>query len=575
VASSSDIEKILSISEGLFTAKRSWDTFCQEIAEYTYPIRATFTKTAADVMSDDYASLVMDSTSINVREELGNSIGSMLRQGEWFEIGTGDDDRDHQIDAMRSLQHASKLYRAMLKDRRSNWEAATKEADMDWVAFGQPVLSVTENATRDFIRFNGWHPALCAWILDADGKPCVLHRKFKQKAYVSKQLYSSGRWTGEMPSAVAMAAEKEPNKEFDYIHVMMPAEELYGGDGKAMRGLRGKKYISLYIDVTNRKLCQETPEPLFGYITPGWRRLSGMSYGFSPAAVNSLPDIRTLQAMARIILEQGEKAIDPPTVGSVEVFTRDVNLYAGGFTYVDMPEGASLRDVMSTINTSDGLRQGLELKQDLRALITDAFLLNKLYLPSSKDMRELEVAVRTEEFRRAALPFFTPIESEYHTAILEEGFSRATLMGIIPVDIFPSELHGADVHFTFNSPLNEAEGKKLVESYNTATQIIAAGAQVDQTIANLFDMRTATIDAVRGGGAPATWMISPKERKAKDAEAQAAKALATASQIANSGAATLSNVSQAKLAGEQAGLINGAPGAAPAQPALPAPAPAA
>ena len=109
-------------------------------------------------------------------------------------------------------------------------------------------------------------------------------------------------------------------------------------------------------------------------------------------------------------------------IGDVGTFTRDQNLYSGGFTYVDLPEGRALQDVMTTINTSQGLQQGMELKQDIRALISDAFLLNKLYLPSARDMRELEVAVRTEEFRRAALPFFTPIETEYHTPAPRRDF---------------------------------------------------------------------------------------------------------------------------------------------------------
>lgn len=569
MATTTDIEKILSISEGLFSAKRPWDMWCQEICELTYPVRATFTKNTS--IGEDYGSIVMDSTSINVREELGNAIDSMLRQGEWFELGTGDDDRDHQIDNSRALQYASRLYRNVLKDRRSNWGPATKEGDMDWVAVGQPVFSVTETADRSWVRFNAWHPASCAWILDSDGKVCVLHRKFKQKAYVSAKLYSTGKWKGDMPDPVKLMAEKEPNREIDYLHVMMPAEELYGGSGKDMRRLRGKKYLSLYIDVTHKVLADEMAEPLFGYVVPAWRRLSGMTYGFSPSAVNSLMDVRTLQALSRIILEQGEKAVDPPTIGIAEIFTRDVNLYAGGFTYVDDPgEGRRLQDVMQTIQTGDGLRQGLELKQDLRALITDAFLLNKLFLPSTRDMRELEVAVRTEEFRRAALPFFAPIESEYHTALLEEGFSRAALMGIIPVDIFPADLHGQDVHFTFNSPLNEAEGKKLVESFNIASQVLAAGSQVDQTIANLFDIRQAAIDAVRGGGAPATWMVSPKERQAKDAEAEQVKKLMQAAAIANQGAATVSNVAGASQAAQQAGLFGGPT----QQAALPAPAPA-
>ena len=56
-------------------------------------------------------------------------------------------------------------------------------------------------------------------------------------------------------------------------------------------------------------------------------------------------------------------------------------------------------------------------------------------------------------------------------------------MGIIDPNVFPRELRDTDLHFTFNSRFREAEGKKLVESYNVAVQTIAAGSQVDQTVA--------------------------------------------------------------------------------------------
>lgn len=561
----SDVSSILSISQTMFDEKRAWNEFAQEACEYYYPVRASYT--SANPIGPDFASNVMDSHTVNVREELGNAIGSMLRQDQWFDIGTGDEERDTDIENARSLRHATKLFRAVLKDRRSGFEAATKEGDHDWVSVGQPVFSVAETADRDFVMVKAWHPGSCAWLVGENGRPTTLHRKISMRAGEIIRYARTGRWTN-IDTAIETAAVKEPNKKFDILHVMMSADEVYGFDGAKMRELRGKKYLSLYIDMTHKKVLRETGEPLFMYVTPAWRRLAGMNYGFSPSAINALPDARMIQALARIILEQGEKAVDPPMIGDVETFTRDQNLYSGGFTYVDLPEGRALQDVMTTINTSQGLQQGMELKQDIRALISDAFLLNKLYLPSARDMRELEVAVRTEEFRRAALPFFTPIETEYHTPLLEEIFNRSLMMGVIDPNVFPRELRDTDLHFTFNSPLREAEGKKLVESYNVAVQTIAAGSQVDQTVGNLFNMRRATLDAVRGGGAPPEWLLSPKEIKAKDQEADQTKALAQAAAIANAGAATVGNVADAAQAAQQSGMFGGPtpqPGAAPGQ----------
>jgi hypothetical protein len=399
-----------------------------------------------------------------------------------------------------------------------------------------------------------WHPGTCAWLDDDDGQTNVVHRKFTMQARIVKRMVETGRWEGPLDRDIEMMCRDNPGKEINFLHIVMPSDEVYGSDGKKMRDLR-HPFVSCYIDVDHRQKMHESGEPLMPYMAPRWRRLSGFNFGFSPAAMNSLPDARMLQDMARVILEQGEKAVDPPIIGAGEVFTRDMNLYAGGFTYVDMPAGAKLGDLMTTVETSEGLRTGVELKQDVRALITEAFLLNKLYLPGAREMRELEVAVRTEEFRRAALPFFTPIESEYHTPLLGKVFDRAVLMGLIPREMFPEELTDEEVRFTFHSPLNEAEGKAMVESFNIMMQTVAASAQVDETVANIINIREATRDAVRGGGAKATWLLSEKEMKKKDVEAEQVQQLRQGAQIAREGAGVVSDVSNAAMAAEQAGLL--------------------
>jgi hypothetical protein len=293
---------------------------------------------------------------------------------------------------------------------------------------------------------------------------------------------------------------------------------------------------------------------MFPYIVPRWMQLGRHPWGFSPAALNAIPDARMLQSLAMIILEQGEKALDPPMVGAQEIFTRDINLYSGGFTYVDLPEGAKLGDLMTTVQTSEGLQAGLELKQDARALIVQSFLLNKLFLPNASDMRELEVAVRTEEFRRAALPFFNPIETDYHPRLLSKVFERALLIGQIDARMFPPELADQDVRFTFNSPLNEAEGKLMVERYNMVINTVATGTQIDKSTPSLLNIRKATEDAIRGIAEP-TWLYSGREKKAKDAEAAEQQQLEKAAALANQGSLVAANVASAKQAAEGAGLI--------------------
>lgn len=540
------------IGSALFAKKRPWDSLCQDIAENFYPLRADFTSDFT--LGTDFGTSVMDGTTINVREQLGNSVDAMLRQGDWFAVGTGDDERDKRAVNAMALDEATWRYRNILQNRRTGFVKAMKEADHDWVAFGNPVLSWEESYTRDHLVLRAWHPKLCAWMLDESGNVNAVYRRMNMTARNIVKRFATGGWQGKLRKEVEQAAKVTPEHEFPIMHVLLPIDEVYGDDHKMLRKHR-HKFLSLYLDETHQEVLNERGAPVFNYVIPRYRTIGNWPQGFSPMAMNSLPDSRMLQTMAAVILEQGEKAVDPPMVGATDVFRSDINLYAGGFTMIDLDDGDDIRRKMQIVDTSNGLPTGLQMKQDIRMLITEHWLLNKLMLPNVREMREVEVMVRTEEFRRAALPFFAPIESEYHTPVLDVGFQMATLMGYIPADIFPEELQGEEVAFTFESPLKEADGQKVVASFNAAVGIIAAGSQVEQGLADQFNIAEAAIDAVRGAGAKPDWIKSDDERKVKQQQNSQVADLQRAASIVQQGAGVTSDVGNAKMVAEQAGLM--------------------
>lgn len=545
-------QELSRIGGALFEKRRPYDQTCQNIAELFYPMRADFTTNFT--LGDDFAGNVMDSFTINSRETLGNSIDAMLRQGDWFAITTGDEERDERAINAIALERATKLYRALLKRRGVGFDQAMKQADHDWVAFGSPVLSWEENPDRNGLMLRTWHPKLCAWIVDETGKVTQNHRRMTMTARDIKGRIKTGKWSGTIHKDIDACAEREPMREFPIEHVLMPIEEIYGDDAKMLRRYR-HQYLSLYIDTTHNEIVNQLGSRVFNYIHPRYRTLTGLAYGFSPLSFNSLPDARMLQAMATVILEQGEKAVDPPIVGASDVFVRDINLYAGGFTSVDLDEGRDIRNAMQVVDTSGGIQTGLQLKQDVRSLIAEAWLLNKLFLPNVREMRELEVATRNEEFRRAALPFFNPIESEYHSPVLGVGFEMAVTLGYIDPGIFPEELQGEEIEFAFESPLKEAEGQKVVAAFQQSVALIAAGSEAEPGLARQFNIAEATIDAVRGAGAKPDWIKSEDQRRAAKNEDEQAEAISRTAAVLQQGAGAVADVSNAAVAAENSGLV--------------------
>lgn len=550
-------QTLCQIGDGLFSKKMPWNQLCQDLAEHYYPMRADFTSTLN--LSSDFGGSLMDSFPVQSRETLGNTISATLRQGEWFSVKTGIEGIDEDPEVARWLEYATKRYRRLVYDRRANFTAATIEADHDWVTFGNPVLSVEESKGRDHLLFKAHHPRDCAWMLNEDGRIDHLQREIQ---YTARNMVR--RWPKTVAPEVKRAAETSPSQLFKIRHIVMPTDEVYGDSRKDRAKWARWPFISIYVDPQHQVILSENGLPVFNYVVPRLRTLSNIPQGFSPYAINALPDGRMLQALARIILEQGEKALDPPMLGRGEAFRDAINIYAGGFTMLDIEPDEDIRHAFQTIETGN-IAAGMEMKADVRELIAESFLLNKLFLPDTREMTAFETNARLAEYRRSALPFYGPIEAEYNLQLLDVGFTMAINNRAFDFGTAPDLLKGylqredgepdGELTFSFESPLSTAEGRALVASYQESIQIIAGAGQFDQSIPTGYDFKKMTKDAVKGTGAPADW--EKNEEAVADAEEQQTQInnLTQTATALREGAGVATDVAGATVALKEAGLV--------------------
>lgn len=541
--------ELVRIGAGLFKKKQQWDELNQDIAEQIYPLRADFTQKFT--LGDDFSTGLMDSYPVLARDTLGSMPNAMLRQDDWFKVQTGDEELDEDQTVEQWLEGATKRLRKIVYDRRANFVRATIEADHDYVAFGNPVLTVEESPTRDHLFFRSIHPKECAWMENAVGAIDHVQRKTPMTA---RAIGKRRAWAGNLHQDIKQAIEKDPTAEFDIRHVVLPTDEVYGDDRKAMRKYGGMPFLSIYIDCEHETILGEGGLPVFNYVIPRARTISGYQYGFSPWAINALPEVRMLQAISRIVLEGGEKAVDPPTIAKGEIFRDAVNLYAGGMTFVDLEDSDDIRKVFQTVDQPGNIGVGAEMKADARNLIAEAFLLNKLMLPNVREMTATEANFRMDEFRRAALPFFGPIEAEYHLPMLDIAFQLSLRNGAFNIEEMPDALSDRDVSFGFDSPLNTAKGRKTVQSFMESVQIIAAASQFDETIPTRWNLGKMTDDAVRGTGAPTDWEVDEDDRQQAEDQAAQVAGLQQAAAMLQQGAQVGKDVADTSVALQQAGM---------------------
>jgi hypothetical protein len=196
----------------------------------------------------------------------------------------------------------------------------------------------------------------------------------------------------------------------------------------------------------------------------------------------------------------------------------------------------------------------MDMKKDVREMIAEAFLLNKLFLPDTREMTAYETQQRIAEFRRAALPFFGPIESEYHLPLLDTGFQLALHNRHFDVGEIPELLDGEETTFSFESPLNTAEGRQLVASFQESVQILAGASQFDKSIPSTMDFKKMTKDAVKGTGAPADWFADEEAVQSAEEQETAVDGLTQAAAALREGAGVATDVAGASVALQQAGL---------------------
>lgn len=523
--------QLVELGDDLFGKKSPINSLWQDIADNFYPERANFTLQRSIGM--DFAANLMTSYPVLCRRDLGNQFGSMLRPvaKPWFHTGIRHKDITDN-ETRQTLQHFEETQRRAMYDPKSQFTRATKEGDHDFAGFGQCAISTEMNRNADGLLYRCWHLRDMAWQENEEGQIGSKFRKWKAPAQTLVRTFGKDK----LHEDVQRLNEKNPFETTEVMHIVVEAD-MYDDNAK------GRPHWSIWYDVSHSKLIEATPIWTGYYRIPRWQTVSGSQYSYSPATVAALPDARLIQAMTFTLLEAGEKATSPPMIATIDAVRSDVAVYANGITWVD-PEydekmGEALRPIAQDFR---GFTFGVEMNKDSRAMIAEAFYLNKLSMPTQNEgpeMTAFEVGQRIQQYIRDALPIFEPMEQDYNAGLCDDSFELLWRNGAFgsPMD-WPKGLSGADISFTFESPLHDAIEQQKGQLLMQGEGLVASVFKVDPSVANIVDGRTALRDALAGIGVPATWLRSDEQVQEIDTkQAQAAETQRILSNITQGAAA--------------------------------------
>lgn len=502
----SDLQFLIKRGDKLFSDREPLMSLWQEQAEHFYVERADFTTRRS--LGEDYAGHLMTGMPLMIRRDLANQISAMLRpRGKnWAEAEPADQEIAEDQRAKAWCQDKSAVMRRAMYDTHSNFIRATKSADHDFATFGQAVLTVEMDRLKQALLYREWHLRDVAWAENYARTINEIHHKLKLSARDIVKL-----WPKTVHTKVSECAKKEPLKEIELRRIIVPSEK----EGRF-------EFCSYYVDIENEHELEKIDLVDHPYVIPRWA-LAGSQYAHSPATVIALPDARTLQSMTLTLFEAGEKAVNPPLVATQEIVRSDVNTYAGGVTWIDAEYDERMGDALRPLMVDrGGLAFGMDMISRVGDLLKEAFYLNKIMLPPvGEAMTATEVRIRTEEYVRAALPLFEPLETDYNGALCEKTWNilmREGAFGNMREEM-PKALRGREIRFAFQTPLQSAQEREQAASFQELAQLLAAGVQIEPSLKAEVDFRKAFRDAANGIVPSADWIV-PEDVSSAALEAQ-------------------------------------------------------
>lgn len=525
-----------------FSERKAIVSLWQELAENFYPQRADFTVNR--YIGEEFADNLYSSYPIIVHRDLSNSFAAMLRPRakDWFEISVDDEPSLSQSDKAW-LQWATKRQRSAMYDRKAQFIRATSQGDADFALTGQCCISreIVYNAEVPHLLYRTWHLRDVAWSEKADGAIGEIYVKWKPTIKQLKELKLNLH-----PNMTRVKVNDNIAKA-DCMRLIV-STDVYRGQMD-----QGAKYpwMLVYLDVQNNHIMGEYGVMSHGFTLPRWQTVSGSQYAYSPAAVAGLPDARLLQAMSLTLLEAGEMSVRPPMIATTEAVRGDIQLFSGGITWADSEYDERKGEVLRPLSQDrTGLPKGYEVRDHQMSMLAEAFYINKLTLPPPEgDMTAFETGQRVEEYVRAALPLFEPMEHEYNGQLCEDTFDGLLRAGYFgSVQDIPRNLQGRNIHFKFVSPLHDAIERKDASTFLESSDIIERAMALDPNAGVLMDTNSALRAALEGIGVEARHLRT-EDQVAAIMQANAEQARAEEQmELAKSGGQAARDFSQAEQA---------------------------
>lgn len=505
----------------LATVRGNFDTLWQELAEFIFPRKSVITVKRAPGEQLESPRL-FDSTALHANTLLAATMHGALTssQFQWFSLKMRRAELNEVKEVADWLQECEqRMYLAM---RQSNFASEIHEHYLDLGCFGTAVTLVEGRPPVGASLFGGLlfrTLALGEYVIDEapDGYVDTLFRQYEMTAKAAFQ-----QWPKDLHEDIVRQAKDKPEAPVVIVHAIYPRV----GRDETKRTRQEMPWASCYIDRKRSRIIEEGGFEEFPALAVRWAKTSGEMYGRGPG-MTALPDVRTLNALLEMVLEEGAKAVAPPMKQLNDGVIGEVDLRPAGLTTVES------MDALQPFESKARFDVGSMLDGRLETKIQRVFYWDQLQLDTSRAPTATEIEKRWELMRRILGPTLGRLEVEMLNPLINRVFGIMFRAGAFSPP--PPDLGDEDIDVEYEGPLARSQRTLRVTGFEQTMQALAPLASVKPELFDNFDVDAITRDLGEISGLPSSYFLAKQQvaatRKAR-AEAQAQQqALMAAEQL--------------------------------------------
>jgi hypothetical protein len=252
--------------------------------------------------------------------------------------------------------------------------------------------------------------------------------------------------------------------------------------------------VSIYVEREKQGTVKTENYKAFPFQCPRWDVAAGEEYGRGQGEM-ALNDILSLNAARRTNLTMGERAANPTLLAPDELaMSQGVRAVPGSVIYGGM--GTDGRARVGVLGEGKNLAISLEMENQIRDAVKDAFLFSLMQIQGSNDMTATEFLGRQQERWRLLGPHLGRIESEFLTPLIRRRFLMLLEAGQIPEP--PEEIAGLPLQVTYVSQAAKLQRMSEAESAINTVGALTSIAEFRPDVLDKLDV-DAYADAVGHG----------------------------------------------------------------------------